>query len=117
MEEINTLSYGAKATKFDAEIFEDNIMMIMGPNKRTLMKFKVSDIDKIIAHFKDRDLFLFDGSMENTTPGGLRHFFETELKRPPKLASHVAAWMVRKGLLEHRYTGNKNVVEMRIKKY
>jgi hypothetical protein len=77
--EINTLSYWAKATKFYAEILEDNIMMIMGPNKRTLMKFKVSSIDRIIAHFKDRDWFRFEGSMEKTTPGGLRHFFETEL--------------------------------------
>lgn len=117
MEQIKTLSYGANATKFDAEIFGDNIKIIMGPTKRTSMKFKVSDIDRIIAHFKDRDWFRFDGSMERTTPGGLRHFFEMELKRPPKLASHVAAWMVHKGLLEHRYTGKRNVVEMRIKKW
>lgn len=116
MEEMKTLSYGAKATKFYADIFEDNIIIIMGPTKRTTMKFKVSYIGRIIAHFKERDWFRFDGSMEKTTPGGLRHFFEMELKCPPKLASHVAAWMVRKGLLEHRYTGNRNVVEMRIKK-
>jgi hypothetical protein len=115
MEEIKTLSYGANATKFEAEIYDGNIMIIMGPTKGTLMKFKVSDIDRIIDHFKDRDWFRFDGSMEKTTPGGLRHFFEAELKRPPKLASHVAAWMVHKRLLEHRYTGNRNVVEMKIK--
>lgn len=82
MEEIKTLSYGANVTKFYAEIFGDNIMIIMGPTKRTSMKFKVSDIDRIIADFKDRDWFRFDGSMERTTPGGLRYFFEMELKRP-----------------------------------
>ncbi len=70
MEEINTLSYGANATKFDAEIFGDYIIIIMGPTKRTSMKFKASDIDRIIAHFKDRDWFRFDGSMEKNTPGG-----------------------------------------------
>jgi hypothetical protein len=114
MEEIKTLSYGANAKKFEAEILGDHIKIIMGPTKQTMMKFKVKDIDRIIAHFQDRDWFRFDGSMEKTTPGGLRHFFEMELKRPPKLASHVAAWMVYKELLEHRYTGNRNVVEMRV---
>lgn len=117
MEEIKTLSFGTKAVKFEAETIGGNLVIIMGPTKQTQMKFKLSDVDRIITHFKDRGWFRFDGSMERTIPGGLRHFFETELKRPPKLASHVAAWMVHKGLLEHRYAGNRNIVEMHVRNY
>jgi hypothetical protein len=115
MEEIKTLSFGANAAIFEAEVVGEYIMIIMGPTKQTLMKFRLSDVDKIIAHFQQKDWFRFDGSMERTIPGGLRYFFETELKRPPKLASHVAAWMVHSGLLEHRHAGSRNVVEMRVK--
>jgi hypothetical protein len=114
METFKTLSSGANAAIFEAEVVGEYIIIKMGPAKLTTMKFKLSDVNKIIAHFKSRDWFRFDGSMERTVPGGLRHFFETELKRPPKLASHVAAWMVHKGLLKHQYAGSRNVVEMRV---
>lgn len=113
-EEIKTLSFGANAAKFEVDVIGNELTITMGPTKQTMMKFKISDIDRIIEHFEKRDWFRFAGSMEKTVPGGLRHFFKKELKRPPKLASHIAAWMVHNGLLELRYSGNRNIVELRV---
>lgn len=93
--ELCTLSKGRNATTFYWKHEGDGVTIHAGPQAH----LSNTQIDGLIARFRDRDWFPLGASMTTPTPGSLGEYFRTVLGQTPRYSSHFAAVLVHQGRL------------------
>ena len=104
MENIYTLARGGRARLFGFKEETDGITICTGKNFCTVEFFTNGELEEILNHFQGKGWFPLnnDQTGKDLKENGLGAFFKDTLKKVPKYASHIAAYLVKKGKLHYR---------------
>lgn len=104
--ELETLK---KRIKFKVEEFDDKIRFFTGPEFRQKQKedfvLTKSQIEEIPKNFKTKDWFILGNNITGIIPGGFGEYVKEYLSISPKYASHIVAYMRKKGIIQIDYSG------------
>ena len=93
---INTLSKDKRAKKFGYAESESQITFYTEKNLESeipSVHFTFNDVGKILNRFQNKGWFVLGNQVDNVKDGGLGDFIKSNLKKSPKYASHVAAYL------------------------
>lgn len=94
MEELWTLGSGKRKRKFKADFRSGDFLTIKTGKLSYGMKLSRSDYGDMIEYFRGREEFRLGNQIDNVYKGGLGEYFQKELKKSPKYASHFARILV-----------------------
>ena len=94
MHEFLTLAAGARKRRFRADIRAGEYILVETGRRGGRMRLSWSDYKKMIAFFRNKGFFPLGNGTGGVKAGGLGEYFQSQLKKSPRYASHFAALMV-----------------------
>lgn len=114
MEKMYTLARGGRAREFGYEEKPAEVIFYTGKEFSSSFYFTNEDLKGILEHFKNRGWFILGNQVDNVKPNGLGAYFENAFGLSfVKLASHVGAYLVKKGKLLYR--DDNGLLEFKVK--
>ncbi|HQC54884.1 MAG TPA: hypothetical protein PKX91_04075 [Clostridia bacterium] len=113
MEKMYTLARGGRARVFGYEERQTGVVFYTGKEFSSIYGVSNEDLNKITEHFQGKGWFILGNQVDDVKPNGLGEYFEIGLGIPAKLASHVGAYLVKKGKLLFRDDFGK--IEFKVK--
>lgn len=105
MNYIKTLGKGKKAKPMNFDKDDSRVLLYTGIEQKSRVYFSFAEIEQILNHFKDKDWFPLsnDQTGKKIKENGLGAFLQKHLNKPPKNASHIAAYLFYSKNLDVRY--------------
>jgi hypothetical protein len=103
--EYRTLCPDGRSRPFRAEIQRGGVLFQVGTKTRFLLT--TEQLTLCLEHFRHTGWFPLGNNITAVTPGGLGAYFKENVLHNPKFASHVAAFLVAQGQLDHRWENNR----------
>lgn len=114
MEKMYTLARGGRARLFGYDEKSTEVIFYTGKELSSAFYFTNKDIEGILEYFKGKGWFILGNQVDNVKPNGMGAYFESAFGLSfVKLASHVGAYLVKKGKLLYR--DDNGLLEFKVK--